>query len=113
MRTLILALAITLAGVGAVAAGTIENAFGNTLVVRAPSGDESRWLYNEDGTYLMHAGQTSVNGSWTQVGLELCMIPAGGERQCYNLPAEEKHVGDSWTAPGADGETTILIIAGR
>lgn len=113
---LALALVMTTAGIGGASAGTLENSFGNTFVIRAANGQETRASYRADGTYTMSFGATSTNGTWTQsptqAGTEVCVTPAQGTPSCFQLSSEEKRVGDTWTQQGPDGEVVVTLVAG-
>ena len=105
--------AIAALGASAAFADTLENAFGNTLIVTNAEGQTARYHFNADHSYMMMAGETHVMGSWEVAGGQICMTPQGGERACAPYDAS-KNVGDSWIQAGIDGsQITVSISAGR
>lgn len=115
MKKLAAALALGVAfAAGAAFADTMENSYGNTIVVTYPNAAESRYYFNADGTFSTTNpdGQT-INGTFTVDGDQLCLTPQGGEQACTAVTSG-KNVGDSWTQTGTDGSSiTVTLEAGR
>lgn len=114
MKRLLIATALVVASAGAAFADTMENAYGNTVVVTLANGGEVRYQFNADQTYSVTTpdGQ-SVSGAYTTGDGQICLTPAGGEAACTAYVAD-KAVGDSWTQTGSDGSTVnVRIEAGR
>jgi hypothetical protein len=108
-----LALGVTLAA-GAAFADTMENSYGNTIVVTYANDAQARYQFNADGTFSATTpdGQTVV-GTFTVDGDQLCLTPQGGEQGCTAV-TPGKNVGDTWTQTGTDGSTiTVTLQAGR
>lgn len=100
---------------GAAFADTMQNTYGNTIVVTYPSGGETRYYFNADGTFTGVApGGSTMAGRYTAEGDQLCLIPPSGQApQCTTI-ATDKNVGDTWTQSGTDGtEITVTLQAGR
>src|SRR5688500_14549899 len=115
MKKLLSALAFgVVLSAGAAFADTIQNGFGNTFVVTSASGAESRYYFNEDGTFTgLAPGGSQMAGRWTVEGDQLCLIPPSGQQACTQVVAD-KNVGDTWTQLGTDGaEITVSLQAGR
>lgn len=114
MKRILAALALGAAALASPAfAGTVENAFGNTMVAQVAGGPEVRIHFNADSSYVMNLPDgTTVPGAWALQNGQLCMTPQGGAAQCYPDPGDHK-VGDSWTATGPDGDMTLSLVAGR
>jgi hypothetical protein len=108
-----LAFAAALAG-GAAVADTMENAYGNTIVVTYPNGAAAHYHFNADGTFSVAMPDgTSVSGAYEIAGDQICLTPTGGERACTGYVAG-KSVGDTWTQTATDGSTiTVTLQAGR
>jgi len=101
-------------GAGAASAETIANSYGNTVVVTYPNGAAARYFFNADNTFTATLPDgSSVSGAFELVNGEVCLTPAGGERQC-TIVEQGKNVGDSWTQAGGDGSSIgVSIVAGR
>jgi hypothetical protein len=110
----VLALGIALSS-GAASADTIQNAYGNTVVVTYASGSEARYFFNEDGTFTGVApGGSTMAGRYTVEGDQLCLIPPSGQAPSCTQVAGDKNLGDTWTQTGANGEEiTVTLRAGR
>lgn len=101
-------------GAGAAFADTISNAYGNTIVVTYPNGAVARYFFNADNTFTATVPDGStINGAFEEVGGQICLTPAGGQREC-TVVESGKNVGDTWTQSGADGSSIgVAITAGR
>ncbi|MEQ1490258.1 MAG: hypothetical protein ABL932_06870 [Terricaulis sp.] len=96
-------------------AGTMDNTFGNTIVVTYPNGAEAQYFFNNDGTFTGTApGGSTMAGRYTAEGDQLCLIPPGGQPpQCTTI-AMDKNVGDTWTQTASDGsQISVELRAGR
>lgn len=95
-------------------ADTMQNAFGNTVVVTYASGAVARYQFNADGGFSATAPDgTSVTGIWNLANGELCLLPQGASLVCTPY-AGDKSVGDTWTQNGSDGSAiTVSLLAGR
>jgi hypothetical protein len=116
MKRLIAALAASAALMsGAAFADTMENTYGNTIVVRYASGAEARYHFNADGTFTGVApGGSTMAGTYTVEGERLCLIPPSGQAPSCTTIVTDKNVGDTWTQAGADGaEITVTLQEGR
>lgn len=116
MKKLVAALALgaTLIA-GPALAGTMDNTFGNTIVVTYPNGAEAHYFFNNDGTFTGTApGGSTMAGRYTAEGDQLCLIPPSGQApQCTTI-AMDKNVGDTWTQNASDGsQITVELRAGR
>lgn len=115
MKKFAFALAFSVAALaGPALADTMENAYGNTIVVTYANGAEARYYFNADGTMqvLTPSGDT-VSGAYEIDGDQICFTPDGGERGCTAYVGG-KNVGDSWTQTGTDGaEVGVRLEAGR
>jgi hypothetical protein len=116
MKKLAAALAVSLVALAAspVFADTMENAYGNTIVITYQSGASARYHFNADQTFTLIAPDgAQVRGSYEIAGDQICLTPAGGERACTQYVAG-KSVGDSWTQVATDGsQITVTLQAGR
>jgi hypothetical protein len=99
---------------GAAQAGTIENAYANTIIVTQPDGVVMRYHFNEDARFTVTAPDgTEVSGDYWVRGAELCLLPDDGDVACVPYEAD-KNVGDTWTQVGSDGQQiTVLLEEGR
>jgi opacity protein-like surface antigen len=116
MKKLAAALAVAVALIAAPAfADTMQNTYGNTIVVTYPSGAEARYFFNEDGTFTGTApGGSTTAGRWTAEGEQLCLIPPSGQAPSCTTIQAGKNVGDAWTQLGSDGsEINVELRAGR
>lgn len=115
MKTLAAVLALGAMLVSGVAyAGTMDNTYGNTIVVTSASGAETRYYFNADGTFTGTApGGSQMAGRWTVEGDQLCLVPPSGQQLCTTVAAD-KNVGDSWEQLASDGSPiTVRLDAGR
>ena len=108
-----LALATATATLAAPAfADTMSATYGNTVSVTTADGSVVNYYMNEDGSFSMAAGDTTVDGTWRLDGDDICLT-VGGEETCSPLD-NSRSVGDTWEATDADGNTiTLSIVAGR
>jgi len=116
MKKLVFAVAMLAAlAAGAASAETIQNAFGNTVVVTYADGRSVSYHFNEDGTFTGQApGGMGLRGRWSIDGEQLCLIPPGGQAPTCTEIASDKVVGDTWTQAAADGsEMTVTLQSGR
>lgn len=114
MKRLAVALAMAAAMAGTAFADTIENSYGNTIVVTYPNGASVRYHFNADNTFTVTAPDgATTQGAYEIVGDQICLTPAGGERGCTAL-VPGKNVGDTWTQTATDGSAiTVSLEAGR
>lgn len=114
MKRILTALAFGAAALATPAyAGTLDNWFGNTLVVQVAGGPEIRMQFNPDNSYVMALPDgTAVNGAWTMQNGQLCLTPQGGAAECHPDPGEHA-VGDTWNATGPQGDMTLTLTQGR
>ncbi len=116
MKKLAVVLALGAALVAAPAfAGTMDNTFGNTIVVTYANGGQAFYYFNNDGTFTGTApGGSQMAGRYTAEGDQLCLIPPNGQApQCTSI-AVDKNVGDTWTQNATDGsQITVELRAGR
>jgi hypothetical protein len=110
----LVALGALLCAGAAFAQSTMQNTFGNTIVVTYASGAEARYFFNEDGTFTGVApGGSQMAGRWRADGDQLCLIPPSGEEAC-TAAAGDKNVGDTWQQTASDGsQITVTLQAGR
>jgi hypothetical protein len=110
----LVALGALLSAGAAFAQSTMQNTFGNTIVVTSASGAETRYHFNEDGTFTgVASGGSQMAGRWRADGDQLCLIPPSGQEACTTV-AEGKNVGDTWEQAGTDGsQITVTLQAGR
>jgi hypothetical protein len=115
MKKMVAALAIAAAmTAGPVFADTMENAYGNTVVVRYPDGNALRYHFNADHTFsaTLPDGST-MQGTYEVAGDQICLTPAGGQQACTGYVGD-KSVGDTWTQTATDGSSiSVSIEAGR
>ena len=114
MKRLAAALAFALVcGTGAAFADTMQNAYGNTIVITYPNNVQARYHFNEDGTFSATTPNGTMSGTYVVEGDQICLTPAGGERACTGYVGG-KNVGDTWTQTATDGsEITVTLEAGR
>lgn len=116
MKKLAVALALGAAMIaGPAFADTMQNTYGNTVVVTYPSGAQALYQFNADGTFTGTApGGSQMAGRYTAEGDQLCLIPPSGQApQCTTI-AMDKNVGDTWTQNAADGsQISVELRAGR
>lgn len=110
----LVALGALLCAAPAFAQSTMQNTFGNTIVVTSASGSETRYFFNEDGTFTgLAPGGSQMAGRWRAEGDQLCLIAPNGRESCTTV-AGDKNVGDTWQQTGGDGsEITVTLQAGR
>lgn len=99
---------------GVASADTMENAYGNTVVVTYANGAAARYHFNADHTFmLMLPDGSSTSGTYEITGDQICLTPAGGERACTGYVGG-KSVGETWTQTATDGSSvTVSLEAGR
>ncbi len=114
MKKLLATLAIAAAIALPAAAGTIDNAFGNTLNVQLGDGTALAFHFNADGTYVMKLpDNTAVPGAWALQNNQLCLTPTGGAPDCHPDPGNHA-VGETWSAVNGQGQQmTLSLTAGR
>ncbi len=110
MKKFIAALAFGLAFAGVAQAQSIDNAFGNTVVVTLQNGASLRYHFNADRTFTLFApDNTSQSGTWEITGNQLCLTSEAMGRTCSALEGD-RQVGDTWTSTGGDGSTVTLTL---
>ena len=110
-----LALGVALIAAPAAYADTMENSYGNTIVVTYANGSQTLFFFNADGTFTGTApGGSQMAGRYTVEGDQLCLIsPNGQAPQCTSVAAG-KNVGDTWTQTATDGsQINVELRAGR
>jgi len=116
MKKFVAALALGAAMIATPAtADTIENSYGNTIVVTYANGSQALFYFNADGTFTGTApGGSQMAGQYTVENDQLCLIsPSGQPPQCTSVTAG-KNVGDTWTQSGSDGsQISVELRAGR
>jgi hypothetical protein len=116
MRKFVAALALGVAMIATPAmADTMQNTYGNTIVVTYPSGAQATYHFNADGTFTGTApGGSQMAGTYTAEGDQLCLVPPNGQPpQCTTI-ATDKNVGDTWSQTAADGSAiNVELRAGR
>jgi hypothetical protein len=114
MRGAIAAAAVLTAAAGTAAADTIDNLFGNTLLVSYPSGNQERFYFDADGAFRMIVhDDVEISAAWTRDGDNICITMEDLEPQCSAFPAD-KAPGESWEKAGENGETVrYQIVEGR
>jgi hypothetical protein len=116
MKKLAAVLALGVALIAAPAfADTMQNTYGNTIVVTYANGGQALFFFNEDGSFTGTApGGSQMAGRYTVEGDQLCLISPSGEPPSCTTVAGDKNVGDTWTQLGADGsEISVELRAGR
>lgn len=116
MKKILATLAIGVAlSAGPAFADTMENTYGNTIVVTYANGGEALYHFNADGTFTGVApGGSHMAGRFTVEGERLCLIPPSGQAPTCTTVATDKNVGDSWTQAAADGsQMSVELRAGR
>lgn len=109
MKKLALGLVLGSALIGSVAcADTIEEAVGNTVVVRLADGSVEHYLFNADNTFTVRLADGEFSGTWALNGDEVCIDIGDAEPVCEDYPKGKK-VGDSWTEVDDDDGSTLTI----
>lgn len=96
-------------------ADTMENSYGNTIVVTYASGAQATYHFNADGTFSGTApGGSQMAGTFTVEDDQLCLsAPNGQPPQCVSVAAG-KNVGDTWTQTASDGsQISVELRAGH
>lgn len=97
------ALCAVAAVAGCASPSTIENAFGNTLVITMPNGRVARYYFDEDGRYAVQTGLGQlVQGSYEVDGDVICRTPDEGERACAHFESQRR-LGEQWRQQAPDG----------
>jgi len=110
MKKFVAALAFGLAMAGAAQAQSIENAFGNTIVVTLENGASLRYYFNADNSFTLLAPDGSSHaGTWEITGDQLCLTSEAMGRSCSALEGD-RQVGDTWTSTGGDGSNVTLTL---
>jgi hypothetical protein len=113
MKKFVAVLALGLFAAGTAFADTMQNAYGNTVVITYPGGAQARYHFNADSTFAAHTPNGHLSGAYEVAGDQLCLTPTGGQRACTPYVGG-KNVGDTWTQTATDGSTiTVTIEAGR
>jgi hypothetical protein len=116
MKKFVIALALGFAAVAAPAlADTMQNSYGNTIVVTYASGAQATYHFNADGSFTGTApGGSQMAGTFTVEGDQLCLAASNGQPpQCVSVAAD-KNVGDTWTQTASDGsQISVELRAGR
>ncbi|MEQ1708967.1 MAG: hypothetical protein ABL864_11630 [Terricaulis sp.] len=99
---------------GAAFADTMQNTFGNTVIVTYANGAVARYQFNADGGFSATTPDgTAVTGIWNLTNGELCLLPQGASLVCTPY-AGDKSVGETWTQNGSDGSPiSVTLQAGR
>lgn len=109
MNKLACAAALGAALTGSIAkADTIEEAIGNTVVVRLADGSVERYLFDADNTFTVILADGEVSGTWAIKGEKICIYVGEEEPICDNYPKGKK-LGDSWTEVDDDDGSTLTI----
>lgn len=93
------------------AADTLAVMQANAVTIRDSEGNLlSTWRFSADGTYEMRMPDgTSSTGVYTSSETQFCYTPRGqAEPSCSPALPSSKHLGDSWTVPGA-GSTELTV----
>lgn len=111
-----LALGLCLAA-PAVAAPSVEAAFGNTIVSTYPDGRKAKLWLHPGGTYdgQGRRGKPS-SGRWTVKGAKICLkqLKPVSAPFSYCTPLPTGGVGSTWSAKAVTGEPIrVSVIAGR
>lgn len=89
-------------------AGTMDEAFGNTMTTSDAEGNTESWYFNPDGTLTMRYGKGPlIPGTWSLKGENICVLYEGRPELCYKH-AEGKKVGDQWVSTGQSGSDEIV-----
>lgn len=99
---------VAVGGVGAACADTLEEAVGNTVVVRLADGSEERYYFEADGTFTASFSEGSVEGTWALNGGDVCISVADLEPICEDY-RKGKKLGDTWTEVDDDDGSTLTI----
>jgi hypothetical protein len=109
MKKLAWAVTLGAALTGSVAnADTIDEAVGNTVVVRLADGSVERYLFDADNTFTVNLADGQVSGTWALNGEKICIDIGDGEPICEDYPKGKK-VGDTWTEIDDDDGSTLTI----
>jgi hypothetical protein len=100
-------------------ADTMEESFGNTVLVTNDRGESTKFWMKADGTYTMAGPNGEAGtGKWTIRGDKVCSIPdvaAGAPpaaESCSDYQPNHK-VGDKWTQSDPNGHvSTVEIVKG-
>ena len=100
---------------GSAFADTMQNTYGNTIVVTYANGSEAQYHFNADGTFTGVApGGSHMAGRYTAEGDQLCLIPPSGAAPQCTAIAADKNVGDTWSQTATDGsQINVELRAGR
>lgn len=116
MRDFVAALTLGIAMIATPAlADTMQNAYGNTIVVTYGNGAQAIYHFNADGTFSGTApGGSQMAGTFTIEGDQLCLAPPNGQPPQCTTVAADKNVGDTWQQTAADGSAiSVELRAGR
>jgi opacity protein-like surface antigen len=116
MKKFVAALALSVAMMaGPALADTMQNTYGNTIVVTYANGAQATYQFNADGTFTGTApGGSQMAGTFTVQGDQLCLVPPNGQPPQCTTVAADKNVGDTWTQTATDGsQINVELRAGR
>jgi hypothetical protein len=123
MRKLLLVAAAVLVAAPAYA-GTMDNTYGNTVLVTNAKGEVTTLLFEADGSYTAKGkdekgADVTISGKWEIKDGKYCATPNPVEGQpapvqnCSEY-VDGKTVGDKWDQKGIENEAiTVEIKAGR
>lgn len=118
MRLIFGVLIASVAFAGVALADPQANLYSNTIVITSAAG-VSKALVNEDHSYATTFPDGKVvKGSWAVQGDQVCYTQTDPAPAATDKPIcvenEERKVGDTWEAPGADGKPMkVMLQAGR
>ncbi len=102
---------------GTALAGDLSGIFGNTIVITDANGAITSVLINEDNTYTAKTPDgTEVPGTWEVAEGQACFNSADAEGnpvQTCSADILGKGPGDSWTASGENGDSTVTVVEGQ
>jgi hypothetical protein len=113
MQTILLAAACAaLSATAAVAADTMADRFGNTVISKG-DGPEVHTYYNADGTFTgkVIGMKLSLKGTWKVDGDKLCLTydpPPPTVKNPVCVPNDEHKIGDTWMT----GKRTVTLVQG-
>jgi hypothetical protein len=124
-KQVVLALGVIAAGSlsSAAFAGTMEETFGNTVLMTNAAGETSKSWPKADGTYTSEGPKgEKVSGTWVIKDGKICSTPSlppdakpgtpAPTESCSEYQADHK-VGDKWTQSDATGaQITVEIVQG-
>jgi hypothetical protein len=119
MRSGLIGAVLALGMASAAGAVDMSSFYGNTIVMKDPTGASSKLYINADKTYGVDVGGKIVaGGTWTDDGAQTCYTqlmpapPAGTAPRC--IPSVARKVGDAWTLTDPKGGvSSFTLVAGR